>query len=83
VGWYNRIGKTNDKRGEYPASLTSRVAISVNGVKMTEQTVDRTQQMFTYRADETGPLTILITTGDIRKKIEVTVKESQIYIDQQ
>lgn len=64
-----------------PASLTAKAAISVNGIKMSEQTVDRTQQVFTYRADEVGLLTILIKTGNISKKIEIDVKESQIRID--
>ena len=64
-----------------PSSLTSKVNIRVNGVIVSEQTVDRTQQIFTYRADDIGPVSIVISTGKVQKKINLTIMESQIHLE--
>ena len=46
-----------------PASMTSDVVIKVNGAVVSTPTVDRTSQVFSYRAVDVGTLTIQISTG--------------------
>lgn len=64
-----------------PASLTAPVELYVNGKLISRQTVDRTQQVFTYRADETGELAIQIVSGDMSKTLKVNVEESDIEVE--
>lgn len=64
-----------------PADLTARVKIYVNGVVASEQTVDRTQQTFTYRADDVGDLHIKIASGRIERTIDLAVTESSIQLE--
>jgi len=64
-----------------PLSLTATVEIYVNDKLASRQTVDRTQQVFTYRADETGRLEIKIVSGDISKTLDINVEESDINVD--
>ena len=67
-----------------PSSLTSPVTIKVNGTTVSEVTVDRTEHAFTYRASETGTLTIVISTGTqgqsgyTSKTFTLTITESSI-----
>ena len=64
-----------------PVSMTAEVEIMVNGNLISEQTVDRSRQTFTYRADDTGELTITFRTGTVTKTITVTVAESDIHVE--
>ena len=64
-----------------PVSMTADVVISVNGRTVSEQTVDRSRQTFTYRADDTGELGITIRTGEVTKTVTVMVEESDIHVD--
>lgn len=64
-----------------PASLTADVTILINGKQVSVQTVDRTQQTFSYRADEVGELNVSIQSGDTTKEISLTVLESGIEIE--
>lgn len=64
-----------------PASLTADVVISVNGTAMPSVTVDRTQQAFTYRADNTGALSITIASGGVTKSFALTVDESDVEVE--
>ena len=64
-----------------PVRMTADVRITVNGAQAAQLTVDRTQQVFTYRADDTGTLTIVIASGEISKTINVTITESDIHVE--
>lgn len=64
-----------------PSSLTAPVTITTNGTQAASLTVDRTQQVFTYRADDTGDLTIVIASGNVSKTITLTVTESDIQLE--
>lgn len=64
-----------------PGSMTSEVVLSVNGEQVSRQTVDRTQQVWTYRADQAGELLFTITSKEITKTMKVTVIESTIHVE--
>ena len=64
-----------------PSSLTAEVEIFVNGNRVSQQTVDRTTQVFSYRADVVGPLSIQIVTGEISKTFNLTITESNIDVE--
>lgn len=63
-----------------PNSLTSDITISVNGSIVSRQTVDRTQQTYTYRASQEGNLTLTITCDSISKTFNITVEPSTISV---
>ena len=64
-----------------PTNLTAPVVITVNGNQAASITVDRTQQVFTYRADEAGQLAIAITSGQVSKTLRLTITESDIHVE--
>lgn len=64
-----------------PTGLTSEVILLANGKEVTSLTVDRTEQIWTYRADTAGQLTLAIQSGDAAKSIVLNVKEASIDID--
>lgn len=64
-----------------PASLTSEVTISVNDIPISTVTVDRTNQMFDYRPDNVGTITIDIVSGSVSKHFEIEVTESEIDVE--
>lgn len=64
-----------------PMSITAPVEISVNGKAVSRQTVDRTQQVFTYRADEVGSLQVKIVSRSESKTLDITVEESGIVVE--
>ncbi len=68
-------------RAYVPNSLTADVILAANGVTVSEQTVDRTTQTWTYRADSAGPLSLSITCGSVTKILELTIAESQIDVE--
>ena len=61
-----------------PTSLTSNITLSVNGITISSLTVDRTQQTWSYRADDYGTMTLTIICGTVVKTIVLTVSESEI-----
>ena len=61
-----------------PNSLTSDITIKANDVVVSTQTVDRTEQSYSYKANEKGSLTFIITTGNVSKTISLTITESRI-----
>lgn len=63
-----------------PVSMTAAITLSANGRQVASLTVDRTQQIWTYRADSTGELNLEIACGETRKTISVTVTESSMDI---
>lgn len=64
-----------------PSRLEAPVSIAVNGSTAATLTVDRTQHVFTYRADTPGSLTIVFTSGSATKTINMTITESDVDVE--
>lgn len=64
-----------------PANLTAEIELSVNGNVVSRQTVDRTQQIWSYRADSAGNLALEISCGSASRTIAVTVTASEMEIE--
>ena len=64
-----------------PASLTTAISLRVNGNVVSQQTVDRTQQLWTYRVDTVGVLALEISCGSAAKTIGLTVTPSDITVE--
>ena len=64
-----------------PSNLTAAVTYWANGVKVSEGTVDRTVQTWTYRPTDIGDLTLEIKCGDATKTFDLTVSESSVQIE--
>ncbi len=64
-----------------PASMMSEVKLYLNGNLMSEQTVDRTQQVYTYRATEVGTVTFKVECGEVSRTFTVTITESEIEVE--
>ena len=64
-----------------PNSLTAEIELRINGVMVSKQTVDRTQQLWSYRADTVGALTLQIVCGDVVKTFSLTITESDIDVE--
>ena len=56
-----------------PKSLTSEVRIYANDRLLSTQIVNRTEQTYTYRAEEDGPLQIKIQSGNTTKIININI----------
>lgn len=64
-----------------PTSLTAEVELSVNGNVVSRQTADRTQQVWSYRADNAGELALEISCGSVSRTIAITVTASEMEIE--
>ena len=64
-----------------PASSNSEITLSANDQVVSTQTVDRTRQSWSYRANDAGALTLTITCGSISKTFNVNVTESPIIVE--
>lgn len=64
-----------------PVNLTAEVELSVNGSVVSRQTVDRTQQIWSYRADSAGDLALEISCGSASRTIALTVTASEMEIE--
>lgn len=64
-----------------PNALSSDVVITVNGERKASVTVDRTEQVFSYRADTEGQLVIWIISGGTTKEILTQVRELDIDVE--
>lgn len=64
-----------------PASSNSEITLSANGQVVSTQTVDRTRQSWSYRANDAGALTLTITCGSISRTFNVNVTESPIVVE--
>ena len=64
-----------------PNSMTADVVISVDGETVSTLTVDRTSQVFTYRAAVLGEHTITITTGSTFRSFPINVVDSGITVE--
>ena len=61
-----------------PSSQMSDVVIKVGDTVISEISVDRSQQVFSYRMNQAGEQRIKITTGSVTKTITLTVTAAQI-----
>ena len=64
-----------------PSSLTSSVILAANGTTVNELVVDRTQQTWAYRADNSGEVVLTITCGSTVKTITLNVTASTIDVE--
>ena len=64
-----------------PDALTSDIVLKVNGKEVNNLTVDRTQQLWAYRADEKGTTTLTITCGTVVKTIKFNVEPADINVE--
>lgn len=64
-----------------PLNMTAEAKIYTNGNQVADLTVDRTQQVFTYRADNVGTLVIRIASGATYIEKTITVTESDIQVE--
>lgn len=61
-----------------PATTTSDITLSANGIEISDQTIDRTRQTWSYRAETPGDLELKIACGSVTKTFNLTVRESEI-----
>ena len=64
-----------------PVSQTSDVVLFANGEKINELVVDRTEQIWAFRTNEHGPLSLVIACGETIKTININVTKSEISVD--
>ena len=64
-----------------PTSLTSNIALSVNGNIVNNITVDRTEKKWSFRADEYGELFLTISCGTIIKTLRIDVEQSEVDVE--
>lgn len=63
-----------------PSSNTSLVKLYINGDLVSTQTVDRTEQTYSFMANEQGTVIFKIESGTASKEITITVQESDINV---
>ena len=63
------------------AALTADISLLVNGVAINNLTVDRTQQLWSYRAETAGETTLTIKCGDIEKTFVIQVSASDMDVE--
>lgn len=61
-----------------PAASTASVALSANGAVVSERIVNRTRQVWNYRADTAGRLTLGIAAGSVSKSFTLDITASEI-----
>lgn len=64
-----------------PNSLSSAIDLYANDTKVASLTVDRTQQIWSYRPDEVGTLTLKIISGVTTKTLTLDITESTIDVE--
>ena len=64
-----------------PAASTSQVVLSVNGTVLSEQTVDRTRQLWNYRITQPGELALKIASGSVSRSFSLTVSEADVVVE--
>lgn len=64
-----------------PTRITADVTINVGEETVAELTVDRTQHVFSYRADNVGQLVVTISSGSVAKTIALTITESDVNVE--
>lgn len=63
-----------------PDEMTSAISLNADGVAVNTLTVDRAEQTWTYRADQTGALTLSIVCGSVSKVFNLNITETTINI---
>ena len=61
-----------------PAASSASVSLKVNGAVVSERIVDRTRQVWNYRADKAGSLTLNIAVGSVYKSFTLNITASEI-----
>lgn len=64
-----------------PTSLTSKITLSANGKTINDLEVDRTRQTWSFRADQEGALTLVITCGSVTKTLYLNVEKSDMNVE--
>lgn len=64
-----------------PRSMSAEVTIADNGIELSNQTVDRSKQVFGYKANEYGIREITISSGSVTKTITLTITELDIDVE--
>lgn len=64
-----------------PTFLTSSIELYANGNVVNQLTVDRTEQSWSFRADEYGELVLTIKCGAITKTLHFNVEKSEINVN--
>ena len=64
-----------------PNALTAEVRIYIGQEEAQRVTVDRTEQVFSYRANDPGQVTVSIAAGTSIKVLSFTVEESDIQVE--
>ena len=64
-----------------PGSLSSDVTLSANGRTISRLSVDRTEQVWSYRADTSGTLRLAIASGTTTQTVVLTVERSDMDIE--
>ena len=64
-----------------PTSITSNITLSANGSVVNHLTVDRTEQNWSFRADEYGELILTISCGTVTKTLRFDVEQSDIKVE--
>lgn len=64
-----------------PASPTAEVTLALNGTELSTQTVDRTQQSYTFRVNEPGTSVFTITSKTTVKRFTLSVEEVDIDVE--
>lgn len=64
-----------------PSSLTAEVKMYANGNLVSTQTVDRTEHIYSYKANTYGTLQISFVCGSTTKILTITVTESDVDIE--
>ena len=64
-----------------PASSVSTVTLSVNDTVLSEQTVDRTKQVWNYHITRPGALALKIASGNVSKTFNLNVTEAGVIVE--
>lgn len=64
-----------------PASLTADITLKVDGEVVSNLTVDRTRQTWSYKPDTSGTKNLTITCGDVVKTITLEVEDIGISVE--
>ena len=64
-----------------PTSASASVTLSINGTQVSSQTVDRSEHVYTIKANEVGTLQFTITCRNVTKTITMTVTETDIDVE--
>lgn len=64
-----------------PANATTEVVLSVNNEEVSRQTIDRSEQSYTIKANNVGTLRFTITCKSVTKTLTMTVLETEIDVE--